>query len=1625
MGIRAVAIESPLQDTANRQQVAIKTLRESGDLAARILAARTLRDQPGSNTRDQSAALLENLERHNLSLRAMALQALAKMKLLTAQTDRILEIALDSSEDLYVRTLAVLALGAPDNRSDKTIADLVDLLGNVNRDIAYYSATALSDRRVVGKTSFTNTVAALTRTLAHGNAQQQRFALFALARLGNAIGPLLEPTTPATKALASRIEQLMYTPDPAIRTNACEAFSRIWPAGALVAIQPLLDDSNATVARGAATAICFLEKDETARDRLLTDFRKRTAWHETTNEHADELHIPTPPSRPGTHFEVGGPLAGLALPLFPTFHGEPAGHPGNSDGAPEQKLHAESVEHWRAYWFKYCNVRSFYDQQSLLHNWTVPEIPTNHLTESVTYAEPIYSVPRYAMPHKTGHKAPSVAVVQCTVTQPTFQLGFGTLAPGLYCVRVIGAVAEENPRQFMKPLFLAMTINDGQAGQKHTYRIRCGYVDQFYGIAEFYFQALEQRLYKAELFVAAGSEIDVLIHNIELHDALAGVTRAAIKRRPTTVEAPNRVDYASKYLTEERIARDADIWRGFPPLNKQFGHYRMMLSARHYQSPRDVVRFGQDGKSFEEIQSQYGKWTWARGQYPLFLVNDKMGLVYTYADLEAGRPLPDPYPFKDDGAGLYQADPQHPDKGSAWIPIAEQVSENIRYYGKIDTRKECDKWVHEGNIDAARDEAIRLIRIALQVPSYESSHALNNVVTNPTVYGRDSGMRRRQTQPDGTWLSHYPNYRQPVLYYDKLFTYIDGNEELAASVGRFVPWVKSSRDVIELLDTYLTQTVAKRTLRYQYYTSNSALAIADIALVMDNHGLTEPWIEWLFSKTFIYPLPVEGIQNLGITSSGRSGCSYIGSSFYASGEGAGSRARNVEQYLRFGLFPEQYDLRRADAYPKTAAHIAWHLNVIVGGHEFLRIGDVTGAERNAMTTFLGLSEYAPYAWRWFHWPRYAWIIKHSIGRTHEDDAQWHEIETAARQVKRAPWLDLASRQVYNWAGILESGLEHNDYRFRNVTYVRTGLGLGHHHADALDLQIVSHGLPMTVDGGQRPGYSTPGDRSTYVHNTVIVDQAGNHMQSWVRTIAAGPDTKFLSVAGAHPTANRYERQVALIDVDSGSGSKHLTAAEQQFDAALPTQGIVPANAYVVDVFRIDGGTQHTYAFHGPVSDEVVVEADNLKEISLPHDSKAANPEQALLSRFKRSPFHRAGDARQSTDVRWRYTRSGVGAESLHGNFDPASPRKFLKLHLFNTQGMRVLHAQGVTHARNYRLDHVFTQRRAQDDKPLATVFAAVIQPYAGQPFIESQKMLEIENNSHGVARAVAIEVQTTNGHRDIVFMDGEPDQLRDVEDMHIAAQYVFFSTDDRGLRSATLHGGTCLSTPILRVNATQRTYQGKIREVNYLKKQITLDTVWPDAVAGSIVRLSSPGRETSYTIKELKNQNGSSVVTLDQGAKFYRSQIESIDGQTIKCRLTVPLGRKKGLDRGFTVANDHHNRFWHADYVGGSSWQLSGEPVTSADFAADHSLTVYEYGPGDTVETETSVSVTRKRDGSFMISCNTPCTVAFRAQHIQVSRDRKTWKPAGKQIDEQWTAIACEPSMPPVHVRLARTVQEH
>lgn len=1249
----------------------------------------------------------------------------------------------------------------------------------------------------------------------------------------------------------------------------------------------------------------------------------------------------------GRDYEIGGPLAGERLPLFPGQHGEPVGHPGSIPGqfdteglAPEWDLYSGSVEHWRAYWFKYCPVRSFFDRQSQLKNWVAPKIPGATGAQVEQYASPVYWVPRHAPMQNTGATLAPVPVIRVSVDTPVFSLDLGELPIGLYAVRVIAAVPTADLQTYLKPAYLRFSVNDGLGGEPTPYKKRIGYCDEFYSVCEFYFHAPEKRRYEAKLWMDAGSAVDLLVHNISLDDVLAGATRAAIKKGTYQHVVPE-TRTESKYDSTARLARDAYLWQQMPPVNHEGSGGSFTFAASTCVFPPEI-RMGTLEKTSKEIAEAHGKW----GNSPtpgVFLTNKKLKLDYTIEDMLAYRPLPDPYPFKDDGTGLFFPDPEKPGTGAALTPIAMAVTRRIMNIERA-LQKPSPQWLAKGDVDAAHDQALKLVRYAYRLPSIEVGNFHGDLCRSPGAYGRYMSNRRRQT--GAFYSSHYQTYPAPVKTYDALFDYISTSQLLADSVGRYIPWVKTPTDVVKLLDVYLVQNTAKRILRYHYYTVS--MGIADCASVLGASPVSAPWMEWLFNRTFVYPLPPTGIQDSMITATDRSGTKYVGSAFYCLGASASEAATALQSFKDAGLLPSQYDLTDSTQYPKPLATCYWSMRAVLGGLEIPRIGDVRGPEKAPGSRLGTIAPLAVSGWKWSKDPAFAWAIVDGKQLETFSPKERAEIETAAATVKRAPWLENRSRMLYNWFGALENGVSQDDVARRSSAYVRIGAGWGHHHDDSLDLQFIALGLPMTVDGGQRPTYSSPADRSPFVHNVVAVDGRSGRTASWVRTLSDAEGARFMSIdTPPEGSTTFYRRDVALLSVGSDSGQ-----------------------SYIFDVFRVSGGKRHRHCFHGPVSDEVTCNAP-LQAVP----EAGAEADMAALNAFIISrDAWRAADAPLTLETTWRYSR-----EKTHGNersmllkrYDEAAPRKFTRLTLLDAAGLRVRHADHVCTKLGYRLNCQLVDK--QSDVDMESAFAAIVEPYEGTPFLTKKQLLTVAENETDARRAVAVAVETTSGQHDICFTDGRREKTRSVGDLTVAGEFAYVSRDAKGLRCAALTGGTLLQGKDFSLKVAQCDYQGQITAIDYLAKKVTLDTPWPADCGGGVMLIETAGRTTAANTLTVTPTDHGSIVTMQNGSDYLRSGIVSIDETVGQVTLSVnpTLANVAGLTRGFVASNEDRTRFWRADFVNEKTIQLrDGEPVTKTAFAPNNIVRLWEYGVGDTVRMATSASVRRQADGTYKVSGN-------------------------------------------------------
>ena len=301
-------------------------------------------------------------------------------------------------------------------------------------------------------------------------------------------------------------------------------------------------------------------------------------------------------------------------------------------------------------------MRSFFDQQSMLRNWVAPNIPGATAAQVEDYASPVYQTPKNGRSTKTAKTLPPVKVVRWKLDSPAFALNLGELAKGVHAVRVIAAVEEKQLHPFRRPIYLRMKVNDGLGGEVRQYRVRIGYCDEFYSVAELYFNAPGpgKRSFQAELTVDHGSQADLLVHNVTLDDVLAGAVRRPIKRHGCLYGlAPSLRSRSRRRSPSRRSARQVD-WpatrpSGTPSRTSTPNAARSAPGVTNTRFPeRDQRRAGQDRPADRRRVRPLGPGR-RRRQLP---GQQEAQAQRTVADFHRHAPLPDPYPYKDDGAAV-------------------------------------------------------------------------------------------------------------------------------------------------------------------------------------------------------------------------------------------------------------------------------------------------------------------------------------------------------------------------------------------------------------------------------------------------------------------------------------------------------------------------------------------------------------------------------------------------------------------------------------------------------------------------------------------------------------------------------------------------------------------------------------------------------------------------------------------------------------------------------------------------------------------------------------------------------------------------------------------------------------
>ena len=131
---------------------------------------------------------------------------------------------------------------------------------------------------------------------------------------------------------------------------------------------------------------------------------------------------------------------------------------------------------------------------------------------------------------------------------------------------------------------------------------------------------------------------------------------------------------------------------------------------------------------------------------------------------------------------------------------------------------------------------------------------------------------------------------------------------------------------------------------------------------------------------------------------------------------------------------------------------------------------------------------------------------------------------------------------------------------------------GHAHRDLLNLSLFAKGRELLSDFGYTHTFRRPWATCTLGHNTVLVDgkdQAIRRRETWgnlrlCETTDPGLQVVEASSETVYPDLGRYRRTIAVVPIDE-------------------------ANAYVLDLFRVAGGSLHEWAIHGAADADQVLD----------------------------------------------------------------------------------------------------------------------------------------------------------------------------------------------------------------------------------------------------------------------------------------------------------------------------------------------------------------------------------------------------------------------------------------------------
>jgi hypothetical protein len=395
---------------------------------------------------------------------------------------------------------------------------------------------------------------------------------------------------------------------------------------------------------------------------------------------------------------------------------------------------------------------------------------------------------------------------------------------------------------------------------------------------------------------------------------------------------------------------------------------------------------------------------------------------------------------------------------------------------------------------------------------------------------------------------------------------------------------------------------------------------------------------------------------------------------------------------------------------------------------------------------------------------------------------------------------------------------------KRAATVRFGPTLNHGNYDEMNLGVYAHGYDLTYDLGYLWGAAhvyRGWTRQTASHNLVLVDETPQLKDGW--------------------TSGSVDVFVARPGFTLTRGSNLNCYASQKLSKYERTVMMVKATdeeSYLLDIFRVKGGTKHDYIFHARGTQ---LTTDGL-DLGAPASGSLAG-EDVRWGEMLGSD----GDVKGVTELYWSpppesgfgflmHPRRAKTSGPWSGTWEIADDAH-LRINMLPTDDAEVVTAEAPGVDLTYpKSAYVLVRRNGEN---LSSTFAAVIEPYGRERVVSKVTALKGDG-----ADAVGVKVELVSGRTDYLLQSDTPASWTDGElVLSIDSGSARLVSQNGKFIDATLVGGTLLSAGDFKVTAKQAVFSGKIVRVDYHECALYVDGELPtgDALAGEFLSI---GRDT-------------------------------------------------------------------------------------------------------------------------------------------------------------------------------------